>query len=96
MKYGGQYDEFQEKVKGFFANLWSNNVEPYVVIDGIMSRDEKKLETHKERKTDIIKRVEAMWESNGPNDEKVFPCLAQLVFIQVLREMKVHYAVADL
>ena len=96
MKYGGQYDEFQDKVKEFFTNLWSNNVEPYVVIDGIMSRDEKKLETHKERKTDIIERVEAMWKSNRPNDKTVFPCLVQLVFIQVLREMKVHYAVADL
>ena len=98
-KYGGQYGEFQEKVKEFFENLRSNNVEPYVVIDGIMSRDEKKLETHIKRKTETIEQVEKMWKFNKSDDEtnrKVFPLLAQLVFVQVLREMKVHYAVADL
>ena len=98
-KYGGQYGEFQEKVKEFFENLRSNNVEPYVVIDGITSRDEKKLDTHIKRKTETIEQVEKMWKFNKSDDEtneRVFPLLAQLVFVHVLREMKVHYAVADL
>lgn len=95
-KYGGQYGEFQEKVKGFFTKLQLNNVVPYVVIDGIMSRDDKKLETHIERKTKIIERMDKMWKFNRPNDERVFPHLVQLVFVQVLCEMEVRYAVADL
>lgn len=95
-KYGGQYGEFQEKVKEFFIKLQSNNVVPYVVIDGIMSRDEKKLKTHIKRKTEIIERMDKMWKFNRPNDERVFPHLVQLVFVQVLCEMEVLYAVADL
>ena len=98
-KYGGQYGEFQEKVKEFFTNLRSSNVEPYVVIDGIMSRDEKKLKTHIERKTESIKRMDEMWRLNRRNDEtdeRVFPLLAQLAFVQVLCDIEVPYAVADL
>ena len=99
-KYGGQYGEFQKKVKECFENLRSNNVEPYVVIDGIMSKDEKKLKTHIKRKREIVKQVEKMWKSNyKPNDKadkRVFPLLAQLIFVQVLRDIEVPYAVADL
>lgn len=95
-KYGGQYNQFRREVKGFFEKLRMNKVVPYVVIDGIMNRDEKKFKTHIERKTDIIKRMENMWASNSRTYEMVLPRLVPLVFVQVLREMKIRYAIADL
>ena len=93
-KYGGQYDQFQRKVKGFFAKLQMSKVVPYVVIDGIMNRDEKKFKTHITRKKKIIKDMKNMWTRESY--EMVLPRLVQLVFVQVLREMKIRYAIADL
>ena len=95
-KYGGQYDQFRSEVKGFFAKLQMSKVIPYVVIDGIMNRDEKKFKTHVKRKTDIINRMRNMWTRNSYTYEMVLPRLVQLVFVQVLREIKIPYAIADL
>ena len=95
-KYGGQYDQFQSEVKDFFRKLRSNSVVPYVVIDGIMNRDEKKFKTHIKRKTEIINRMKNMWTRKSYTYEMVLPRLVQLVFVQVLCEIKVPYAVADL
>ena len=95
-KYGGQYDQFQKKVKRFFRKLQSNNVVPYVVIDGIMNRDKKKFKTHVKRKKRRIKQVQNMWTQKSCDYVLVLPRLVQLVFVQVLCEIKVLYAVADL
>ena len=92
--YGGEYDELQEKIKEFFAKLRSNNVVPYVVLDGIMTRDRKKLRTHIERNTQRIERMKNLWSSNG--HDMVLPRLTQLAVVQVLQEIEVPYAVADL
>ncbi|XP_028395555.1 protein asteroid homolog 1-like [Dendronephthya gigantea] len=95
MKYGGQYEQLQDKVREFVAKLRSNNVLPYVVIDGIMAKDEKKFDTYLKRKQDCVKRMKAMWLSRSSTSDMVIPRLAQIAFVQVLEELGVKYAVAD-
>ncbi|XP_028395554.1 protein asteroid homolog 1-like isoform X2 [Dendronephthya gigantea] len=95
MKYGGQYEQLQDKVREFVAKLRSNNVLPYVVIDGIMAKDEKKFDTYLKRKQDCVKRMKAMWSSRSSTSDMVIPRLAQIAFVQVLEELGVKYAVAD-
>ncbi|XP_028395374.1 protein asteroid homolog 1-like [Dendronephthya gigantea] len=96
MKYGGQYQQLQDKVREFVAKLRSNNVVPYVVFDGIMTKDEKKFDTKLKRKQKCLKRMKAMWSSRSSTNDVVIPCLAQIAFVQVLQELDVKYAVADL
>ncbi|XP_028395372.1 protein asteroid homolog 1-like [Dendronephthya gigantea] len=95
MKYGGQYQQLQDKVREFVAKLQSNNVVPYVVFDGIMTKDEKKFHTKLKRKQKCVKRMKAMWSSRSSTNDVVIPCLAQIAFVQVLQELDVKYAVAD-
>ena len=94
IKFGGDYSQLQKRIKEFFDKLRSNNVIPYVVFDGIMSRDQKKLRTHIERNTQRIEQMKNLWSSNGHG--MVLPRLAQLAVVQVLQEINVPYAVADL
>ena len=96
MKYGGQYEQLQDRVKEFVSKLQSNNVVPYVVIDGIMARDEKKFDTYVRRKQDYVKRMKTLWTSRMHTGEMVIPRLVETAFVQVLQELGVKYAVADL
>ena len=97
IKFGGEYNQLQKKIKEFFGKLRSNNVVPYVVLDGIMARDEKKFRTHIKRKTECIKRMTNLWSSKKHNGlGMVLPRLVQLTVVQVLQEINVPYAVADL
>jgi hypothetical protein len=99
IKFGGQYDQLQNKIKEFFSKLQLNNVVPYVVFDGIMARDEKKFATFMKRKTDRIKKMNNLWSwtLRQPGYEiMVLPRLTQSAIVQVLQEIKVPYAVADL
>ena len=95
VKFGGQYDEFKNKLKEFFSKLQLNNVVPYVVFDGIKARDQKKFDTHKERKTERIEKMNNLWTSEK-SGYVVLPRLTQLAIVEVLQEIKVQYAVADL
>ncbi|CAB4045793.1 Hypothetical predicted protein [Paramuricea clavata] len=95
-KFGGQYDQLQNKIKEFFSKLQLNNVVPYVVLDGIMARDEKKFATFMKRKTERIEKMNNLWTLREPGDEMVLPRLTQSTIVQVLQEIKVPYAVADL
>ncbi|XP_028395548.1 protein asteroid homolog 1-like [Dendronephthya gigantea] len=94
IKYGGQYKQLQDKVKEFIVMLQSNNVVPYVVIDGIMTKDEKKFHTSLKRNQDRVKQMEDMWGTSSTSD-MVIPLLVQIAFVQVLQELGVKYAVAD-
>ena len=94
IKFGGEYSQLQERIKEFLNKLRSNNVVPYVVFDGIMTRDQKKLRTDIKRKTERIERMKNLWSSKGHG--MVLPRLAQLAVVQVLQEIDVLYAVADL
>ena len=93
-RYGGQYDEFEEELKVFFAKLTSYGVTPYVVFDGILDDTGKKLETIMVRKKERIKRVYDLW--NNKSSMVVQPHLINLITIKTLRELRVAYAVADL
>ena len=94
-KYGGQYHLLEIKLKEFFIKLRSSNVVPYVVFDGIMARDEKKFVTCIKRKKECIKRVKNLWTSKKHHFEIVLPRLVEMTVVQVLREIKVPYALAD-
>ena len=95
-KYGGQYNKLQKKLKKFFTKLRSNNVEPYVVFDGIMAKDEKKFDTLKEREKNRIKQMKKLWTSADPHQWKmVLPQLVEITVVQVLQEIEVPYARAD-
>lgn len=98
-RYGGQYVEFEEKVKLFFDKLTSHRVKPYVVFDGMLDDTGKKWETTMVRKKERIKRVYDLW--NNKSSEVVQPHLIKLITIKILRELRdqdlrVEYAVADL
>ena len=96
-KYGGEYNELQKKIEEFFAKLRSNNVVPYVVFDGIMARDEKKLDTRIKRNRERIEQMPNLLSSKKHNGRDiVLPRLAQLAVVQVLQKINVPYAVADL
>ena len=96
-KYGGQYDQLQKKLKEFFTKLWSHNVVPYVIFDGIMTGDEKKFATFVKRKKECIRRVKNLWASkNCDHSDIVPPRLLEMSVVQVLQELKVPYVVADL
>ena len=94
-RYGGQYDEFEEEVKVFFAKLTSHGVTPYVVFDGLLDATGKKLQTFMVRKKERIKRAYDLWNNKS---SMVEPHLINLMLIKTLRELpvRVAYAVADL
>ena len=96
VKFGGQYDQLQNKIQDFFSKLQSNNVAPYVVFDGIMARNQKKFDTFWKRNTERIKKMNNLWKLREPRYEVVLPRLTRLAIVEVLQEMKVPYAVADL
>ena len=93
--YGGQYDDVKKELQKFITKLKSNNVKPYVVFDGILKRDDIKFDTYKERKIVCVSKVESLCNGRKLRDGMVLPLLAQLTVVQVLREMKVPYAIAD-
>ena len=96
VKFGGQYDQLQNKIQEFFSKLRLNNVAPYVVFDGITARNQKKFDTSWKRKTERIKKMNNLWKLRKPRYEVVLPRLTHLAMVEVLQEMKVPYAVADL
>lgn len=98
-KYGGQYSELEEKVKMVFTKLMSHGVEPYVVFDGIMDGTDKKLQTKIRRKVVRIRRAHDLWKSKSEDYNRtsmVIPRLTRLACMNVLQDLGVRYAVADL
>ena len=95
---GGQYEEFYETVRLFFDALKSKGVDSYVVLDGAFDGSDKKLETYKERTQNRIDTAAWLFKNEtSANDEKYFllPLLAKFVFVEVLRDHEIKFAVSD-
>ena len=95
---GGQYEEFYKKVLLFFEALKSKGVESFVVLDGAYDRSDKKLETRKERTQERIEKADRLFrnETSANGDEYfLLPLLAKFVFVEVLRDHLIKFAVSD-
>ena len=94
---GGQYEEFCDAVLSFFKALDCNGVESFVVLDGAQHASGKKLEKHKKNAKDLIKKSCALAENRAPEDGEdfVLPLLSKRVFLQVVMDRGVKFAVCD-
>ena len=82
----------------FFDALKSKGVDSYVVLDGAFDGSDKKLETYKERTQNRIDTAAWLFKNEtSANDEKYFllPLLAKFVFVEVLRDHEIKFAVSD-
>ena len=95
---GGQYEEFYKKVQLFFDALKSKGVESFVVLDGAYDSSDKKLETQKKRTRDRIEKADQLFKnetSADDNERFLLPLLAKFVFVEVLRDHLIKFAVSD-
>lgn len=93
---GGQYEEFYHIVLSFFDALDSRAVKSFVVLDGAHDRSDKKLDTFKKRSEQRIQTGDALCNGRSPDgDVFVLPLLANLVFVQALRDRGIKFAVSD-
>ena len=95
---GGQYEEFYKKVQLFFDALKSKGVESFVVLDGAYDRSDKKLETQIKRTQDRIEKADQLFKnetSADDNEHFLLPLLAKFVFVEVLRDHLIKFAVSD-
>ncbi|XP_022106654.1 protein asteroid homolog 1-like [Acanthaster planci] len=90
--HGGCYENFSAKCKLFFHNLAKCNVSPYLVFDGAMEKDNKKLAETKSRSLERIRTAVAI--SGGSGGIAVSPC-SVLVFIKVLDDLGIPYVFCD-
>ena len=92
--YGGDYVTFANHIKEFFRALLSSGVTPYVVFDGI-DLDEKKKETHLERRSKDISRVWKLMHGQSLS-ERFLPYFARQVMVEVVRSIDgVCFHIAD-
>ena len=96
-RFGGQYEEFYDAILQFFNALDRNGVEYFVVLDGAQHASGKKLEKHKKNAKDLIKKSCALAENRAPEDGEdfVLPLLSKRVFLQVVMDRGVKFAVCD-
>ncbi|XP_022778219.1 protein asteroid homolog 1-like [Stylophora pistillata] len=92
---GGQYKEFYDIIINFFNALKSVGVESFVVLDG--ATNDNKLETHKKRSEERIKKAYFLAKKPAEEIKDVFVCplLLNFVFVQALRDLDVKFAVSD-
>jgi len=92
--HGGDYVTFANHIREFFKALISSGVTPYVVFDGI-DLDEKKKETHLERRSKDISRVWKMMRGQSLS-QRFLPYLARQVMVEMVRGMDgVCFNIAD-
>lgn len=92
--HGGDYVTFALCIKEFFRALMNSNVTPYVVFDGV-DLDEKKKETHFERRTKDVTRVWKMLH-NQSLTERFLPYFARQVMVETVQNIDgVHIKVVE-
>lgn len=92
--HGGDYVSFAICIKEFFRALISSNVTPYVVFDGV-DLDEKKKETHLERRTKDVLRVWQMLHGQSLM-ERFLPYFARQIMVDTVRNIDgVHFNVVE-
>ncbi|XP_038067644.1 protein asteroid homolog 1-like [Patiria miniata] len=90
--HGGRYQIFSAKCQLFFLNLAKCNISPYLVFDGALEMDDKKLAETKSRNQERIRTAVAI--SSGRGGKAVSPCSA-LVFMKVLDDLGIPYVFCD-
>ena len=92
--HGGDYVSFANCIKEFFKALVNSNVTPYVVFDGV-DLDEKKKETHLERRTKDVCRVWKMFRGQSLV-ERFLPYFARQVMVETVRNIDdVHFNMVE-
>jgi len=94
--HGGQYTAFKSNIQNFFQALKMSGISPIVVMDGVVEESKRPeiIRRRKDRVTSIdklssVERIEFL------NGHGVLPPLVSLVFMTVLKEMKVDLTFAD-
>ncbi|XP_038067645.1 protein asteroid homolog 1-like [Patiria miniata] len=90
--HGGRYQIFSAKCQRFFLNLAECNISPYLVFDGALEMDDKKLAETKSRSQERIRTAVAI--PSGSGGIAVSPCSA-LVFMKVLDDLGIPYVFCD-
>ncbi|XP_038066501.1 protein asteroid homolog 1-like [Patiria miniata] len=90
--HGGRYQIFSAKCQRFFLNLAECNISPYLVFDGALEMDDKKLAETKSRSKERIRTAVAI--PSGSGGIAVSPCSA-LVFMKVLDDLGIPYVFCD-
>lgn len=83
--HGGDYVSFAICIKEFFKALISSDITPYVVFDGV-DLDEKKKETHLERRTKDVCRVWKMLRGQSLV-ERFLPYFARQIMVDTVRNI---------
>lgn len=92
--HGGDYVTFATCIKEFFKALINSNITPYVVFDGV-DLDEKKKETHLERRTKDVCRVWKMFHGQSLV-ERFLPYFARQVMVDTVRNIDgVHFSMVE-
>lgn len=92
LKHGGDYNNYADIIKAFFSALRSNQISPYVVLDGGYETDKRKHETHVHRARE---RISKSREINSSAETTFAPMLSRLTFLEVIGTMKIPFVVCD-
>ncbi|CAC5375650.1 unnamed protein product [Mytilus coruscus] len=85
------YNDYADKIKAFFSALRSNQISPYVVMDGGYEIDRRKHETHVRRARERISKSKETTSSEA----RFAPMLSRLTFLAVIVNMKIPFVVCD-
>ena len=95
--HGGQFYQYGGAVRGFYRSLQRSGITPVVILDGIDRAD--KLKTIVKRKKQRIKFIHDSMTKRKRSREisgnSVCPSLAVEVYIQVLTDLNIEFAVVD-
>ena len=92
LRYGGDYEAYADRVRYFFRTFQACGIEPFVIFDGGIDTDEKKLETCMQRTRD---RVRAACGLVLGKRGRVLPILAYETFRSVMSELNIQHAMCD-
>uniref|UniRef100_A0A1X7UMY1 Asteroid domain-containing protein n=1 Tax=Amphimedon queenslandica TaxID=400682 RepID=A0A1X7UMY1_AMPQE len=95
-KYGGQYEELDQKCRAFLTNLKESGIEPILVFDGVDYEGEKGPVILKRRKETTECVSSCLLYGSYPKDGRsCLPAFAKVVFMEVLKEFRIPFIVAD-
>ncbi|XP_063420828.1 protein asteroid homolog 1-like [Mytilus trossulus] len=91
LTHGGDYDDYADIIKAFFSDLRSNQISPYIVLDGGYETDRRKHETHVRRARERICKSREI----NSSETSFAPMLSRLTFLEVIGTMKIPFVVCD-
>ena len=91
-QYAGDYRQYERSTWYFFRTLKACGIHPYVVFDGALDEEQRKLGTTLQRAKNRLNSAESL--SQG-RDAKMLPVLAFETFRQVLNELGIPHVTCD-